>query len=331
MDLLQLLTNKDKLDYSENYNYDNNFIGTRLFPQEKTNNLKVSIARLVENGSVPVMAQFHALDSEARIGDRTNYKEIEVEKLLIKEKLNQGERIAYYLNGVTDNDTVRDFIFDDANNLVSRVLTRAELANMQLMGYGRLEVNENNFKAVIDYGMPETNKLAVTGWSNAEHDIIGDLNKIKAQAKTKGKTIDKALTSSKVLGDMLKNTSIVNYLAKLNLIASETTLLDMLQSVFGIAFEVNDDVYKENANSKEVKRFYPEDKISFFGGTQSFGKGLYTNTPSELFGEVESSKGYVVINMWKSQDPAGIWTKAEAVYIPVPRDIEGLFIVTVGA
>ena len=77
MDLLQLLTNKDKLDYSENYNYDNNFIGTRLFPQEKTNNLKVSIARLVENGSVPVMAQFHALDSEARIGDRTNYKEIE--------------------------------------------------------------------------------------------------------------------------------------------------------------------------------------------------------------------------------------------------------------
>ena len=151
MDLLQLLTNKDKLDYSENYNYDNNFIGTRLFPQEKTNNLKVSIARLVENGSVPVMAQFHALDSEARIGDRTNYKEIEVEKLLIKEKLNQGERIAYYLNGVTDNDTVRDFIFDDANNLVSRVLTRAELANMQLMGYGRLEINENNFKAVIDY------------------------------------------------------------------------------------------------------------------------------------------------------------------------------------
>ena len=62
-------------------------MGQLLFPAEKTNNIKIATKTLVSNGTLPVMAQVHALDTEARIGDRTNYKELEVEKLLIKEKL----------------------------------------------------------------------------------------------------------------------------------------------------------------------------------------------------------------------------------------------------
>ena len=61
--------------------------GSCFFPAEKTNNIKIATKTFVSNGTLPVMAQVHALDTEARIGDRTNYKEL-VEKLLIKEKLN---------------------------------------------------------------------------------------------------------------------------------------------------------------------------------------------------------------------------------------------------
>ena len=39
----------------------------------------VDVARLVEGGNLPVMANFHALDTEAKIGDRTNYRTIEFE------------------------------------------------------------------------------------------------------------------------------------------------------------------------------------------------------------------------------------------------------------
>ena len=93
MNILNLITDKDRLEFSENYNYKTNFALSSLFPSRKSKNLKVDVTRLVENGSLPVMAQFHALDTEARIGDRTNYRQIEFEKLMIKEKLNQTERI----------------------------------------------------------------------------------------------------------------------------------------------------------------------------------------------------------------------------------------------
>lgn len=333
MDLLKLITNKDRLDYSENYNYKTDFLGTGLFTPRKTNNLKIAMARLMENGNLPVMAQFHAFDTEARIGDRTNYKEVEFEKLLIKEKLNQGERIAYYLNGVTDEDMIKDFIFDDMGNLTSRVLTRAELANMQVMATGKLTISENNFNTVVDYNLPDTNKLMVSGWNTASHDIIGDLNKIKAVAKGKGQAIDKALTSSKVIGYMLKNTAILGAYTNNNTtnILTEDRLLSWIYANFGIAFVTNDEVYKTSASSTDLNRFFPDDVISFFGGNGSFGEGLYTTTPSELFGEVERTNGFVALNTWKSTDPAGIWTKAEAVYLPVPKNIDGLFICSVTA
>ena len=62
-------------------------------------------------------------------------------------------------------------------NLTSRVLTRAELANNQVMATGKLEINENNFKTVVDYGYPSANNIPFSEWDKPEHDIVGDLNK----------------------------------------------------------------------------------------------------------------------------------------------------------
>ncbi len=332
MDLVNLITNADRLDYSENLNYDTNFIGTTLFAPRKTDNLKVTMSRIMEGGNLPVMAQFHAFDTEARIGDRTNYKTIEAEKLLIKEKLNQGERVGYYLTGVTNEEAIKEFIFDDMGNLAKRVLTRAEVANMQVLADAKIDVNENNFRTVVDYGLPAENRIAVSGWNTDTHDIIGDLNKIKSMAMAKGQIIDKALTSSKVIGYMMKNKAILSSFAN-NMngnILTPNALLNWVYNNFGIAFVTNDGVYKTSATGTDINRFFPDDVISFFGGT-SFGEGLYTTTPSELYGEANQTNGFVAFNTWKSQDPAGVWTKAEAVYLPVPKNIDGLFICTVGA
>ena len=330
MNVLNLITNKDRVDYSENYNYQTTFKLSPLFPAQKSRNMKVDVARLVEGGNLPVMANFHALDTEAKIGDRTNYKTIEFEKLMIKEKLNQTERITMLLGNNAPEQEIIDFIYDDMGNLTSRVLTRAELANNQVLSTGKLEINENNFKTVVDYGYPTANNVSFSGWANPTHDIVADLNSVKDKATKLGKTITRALTSSKIVGYMVANEGIKSFFEKSGNLVTTNRVLQWVYDNFGIAFEVNDDVYKLSANDTTTHRFYPENKITFFGGNGALGKGLYGVTPEELgLNNGVATRGNVTITQWETPDPVATWTKATALYLPVVSDIEGLFIATV--
>ena len=330
MNVLNLITNKDRVDYSENYNYQTTFKLSPLFPAQKSRNMKVDVARLVEGGNLPVMANFHALDTEAKIGDRTNYRTIEFEKLMIKEKLNQTERIAMLLGNNAPEQEIIDFIYDDMGNLTSRVLTRAELANNQVLSTGKLEINENNFKTVVDYGYPTSNNVSFSGWANPAHDIVADLNSVKDKASKLGKTITRALTSSKIVGYMVANEGIKAFFEKSGNLVTTNRVLQWVYDNFGIAFEVNDDVYKLSANDTTTHRFYPENKITFFGGNGALGKGLYGVTPEELgLNNGVATRGNVTITQWETPDPVATWTKATALYLPVVSDIEGLFIATV--
>ena len=331
MNILQLITNADRIAYVENYNYETNFKLSALFPAQKTENMKVEMSRLVENGNLPVMANFHAFDTEAKIGDRTNYREIEFEKLLIKEKLNQTERIAYLLGSNPKNKQIIDFIYDDMSNLISRVLVRAELANNQVLSTGKLEINENNFKTVVDFGYKKsTNDIALSGWGTPAHDIIGDLNNIVEKASKAGKKITRALTSSAIVQFMVNNDGIKAFFKDAGKLLTKKAVLTWVNENFGIAFEVNDDVYKTSALDTTAHRFYPENKISFFGGNSTLGKGLYGVTPEELkLNNGVATKGMVTITQWETPDPVATWTKASAVYLPVVADIDGLFIATI--
>lgn len=330
MNLLNLLTNKDRVDYSENFAYKQNFKLESLFGKEKTSNLKVAITRIVENGTLPTMASFHALDTEAKIGDRTNYRSLELQKLLIKEKLPTGERILELLGHNYDDKEAIDFIYDDFNNLISRIEARAELANAQLLSTGEIKINENNFKTTVNYGYNSGNNIAFSEWEKADHDIIGDLEKVIDKAKAKGKTITRALTSSKIVSYMTKNAGIQGYFAKSLTLPTSRNVLRWVYDNFGIAFDVYDDTYKESANDTKVHRFFPENKISFFGGNGEIGKGLYGITPEELeINDGKATNGFVTVTQWNTPDPVITWTKASAMYIPVIADIDGLFIATV--
>ena len=332
MNILNLLTNKDRIDYSEGYQYKKDFKTTVLFPQRKTDNMKVAIARLVENGALPVMANFHALDAEAKIGDRTNYSVMDYEKLFIKEKLNQTERILYFLNGTTDEDAVRDFIFDDFDNLVSRVLTRVELANCQVLSTGKLEINENNYKTVVDFGYKSSHNVALSAWADPEHSIIDDLNAVVEKAQADGKKLTRALTSSKVVSYLVKNKEIKSFFVNSGRVLNSRLVLEWVYENFGIAFETYDDVYKLSANDTATHRFFPENKIAFFDGQGTLGAGLFGVTPEELgLNEGVSTSGLVTLTQWETNDPVAVWSKASAMYLPVIADIDGLYIGTVSA
>lgn len=317
--------------FTENFNYKiEGYTGQLLFPSVKTRNIKVAYKQLVDNGDLPVMAQVHALDSEARIGDRANFNAIELKKLLIKEKLNLGEKISVYLDeyGGSKDDIV-DYVFNDTANLISRVITRTEVANMELLSTGKMTIKENNVDITIDYGFRDENKLVLSGWSSASHDIISDLQKIKNKAKSQGWTVVRAITSSTVIGYMLNNTAIKGYWDNKVAPITEKAMLDWVENYFGIEFIATDDVYKTSAQGTSQKRFFDEKAITFLGTRGALGKGLFGFTPEELKLNNTSEKNYVTVSMWDTEDPVTTWTKASGLYIPAISNINKMFIAKV--
>ena len=133
MDYVGMLKGKTWVEISEDFDYlraTKDFLGLKLFPMFKTENMKLAIADFVKGADVPVMALVHALDTEAKIGDRPDFKEINFEMLLVKEKLDQGEALRKKIRDMgmsREERAIIEAVYNDAANLISRVLTRFEV------------------------------------------------------------------------------------------------------------------------------------------------------------------------------------------------------------
>ena len=103
--VLTMITDKDRLDFSQNYSIARNYVGDRLFPDVKTENLEAEYERLSEGMDLPTAAMVHAFDTEAAIGVRPGFEKVLTEKLFIKRKINQSENLRQAIeNGVPDNE-----------------------------------------------------------------------------------------------------------------------------------------------------------------------------------------------------------------------------------
>lgn len=336
MNYLGLLEGKQWIAISEDFDYvraTRDFIGLKLFPMVRTDNMKLAVADLVEGADVPVMALVHALDTEARIGDRPDFKEIKYELLLVKEKLNQGEALKKKLKDMgmsNEEKTIMNAVFNDAANLISRVITRFEVAACEALATAKMTVNENNAKVTVDYQLPDDHKLVVSDWSNANHDILADLVKIRKNSKNK---IVRAFTSDKVIGYILGNSKLGDIAAKAGIYVTEDWAKEYIKNVFGIEFVSIEETYKTSAQDgkDKEKRMFDEDTITFVTTLNTLGNTFVTSSPEEDYGIAERTNGFVSITQWYSEDPAGVWTKASAIGLPVFRDIKQIYICKVKA
>ena len=305
------------------------FKGLRLFPMEKTSALKVAMQQLMDGYDIPVVALVHAFDTEARIGDRQNHEEFTEELVLIKEKLNQGEALKKKLNdaGMSASERMAlQFIYDDARNLLSRVITRLEVMAAELVGTGAITIKENNIDKVIDFNVPAENKITVTNWSDPSHSIISDLIAIRRKSKNR---IVRAFLSEKLVGYMLSNTELLDLAAGQNAYPTIDWIKDYLLSLLKIEFIEWDETYKLNALDNYDKRFFPEDTISFVTTRLPLGKTFMTSTPAEDAGLVEQTTAFATVHTDETKDPVGIWTIASGVGLPVIANPKGLYIVKV--
>ena len=337
-DILNMISDADRLEFSQQLSVARPaYIGDRIFPDQKTENLKAEYLRLADGATIPTMATVHAFDTEAEIGTRPALEKTEVEKLLIKRKINQTERMRQLTeNGVYADDAVVRYVFDDMRLMAESVKARTEVAKMEVLSTGKMTIKENNLNMTVDYGVPAAN----TGFKidfGEDADVIGQIQAIADKAASSGHALSEMVLGTKILRKLATNKGIQTLVygtVGAGTYVTAEKLRALFVDLFGFGqITTNDLRYKVQAANgvDKTMRFFPEDKVAFMsnGTAASFGVGLWGVTPEEAdYGQYNEKNAtqFITITQWATPDPVAVWTKASGLFIPVLPDPNALFI-----
>lgn len=331
-DFLKILGGEELAQISVQFDYTDatkDFVGLKLFPMVKTDNLKVAMYNLVKGATIPVIALVHAFDSEARIGDRPDYDVFREQLFLIKEKINQGEELRKKIRdmGMSDNEkAVVNAIYDDIANEISKVLTAFERRACEALSTGKLVINENGAVKTVDYGLAAANKIGFTGWNLPAHDIIADIAALKVASKDK---IVRMIVSSKIMGYLLANTKLNNFAVAQLQPMTAGYVKNYISNALGIEVIVDDRTFRTSYQDTTEYRFFDEDTVISLTTRGEVGKTFMTTTPTEDAGKTDATYGFVAVHQWVTDDPYTSWTKAEGVGLPVFADINNTLFLSV--
>ena len=337
--VLETITEEERLNFSQSFDVKRPGILGTIFPDTKTQYLKAEYYRLMAGQRLPEVAFVHALDTEAEIGSRPGFEKVLTEKLFIKRKINQSERLQQAIeNGVPDDNNLKKFVFDDAANLFEGVVARANVMKGQFLSTGIVKIKENHVDMSIDYGVTSDAKVTLTDWSKPDADIMGDISKMVAIAEDNGYVVNKALTSLKMINYMRNNTAMQTAVlgAANKRLLTKQELTNLLMQEYGFTIDRCDEKYRYRKADGTLKtgRYFKEDVFTLYeaNANGSFGSGLWGVTPEELEYRQfiqEENRSFVTLSMWATPDPVAVWTKASCMFVPVvPKANGGIVIGT---
>ena len=320
-----------------------------LFGDEKTDNITAKWQSIAAGYQLPMMAQFHAFDVEAQQTVRVPVDTHNIEKGLIKVKMNESERLRTMIrSGVQGDQNLWRYVIQDGYNLSEQVVTRTKVAKNEALATGQLTINENNLSLTIDYGVPAANKAhsVVTG---AGVDVPAQIQAIIDSALEQGVIIDTIVTSRKVIQQIRSSASVqtaINGNIGAGALVSMSALEAWLSAEYGINRVITNDLTYNAATGLDatgkpnvtIRRYYPQDKITFIATNPAgrVGVGLWGDPPEiELsrygaqVGNGGSASPFVYITQYAENDPAVVWTKASGLFIPVIYNPTHIFIATV--
>lgn len=318
-----------------------------LFNDIKTDNLVAYWESIASEYQVPMMAQFHAFDTETRKTFRVPIDTHNIEKGLIKVKINQSERMRALLRSGVREDALYDYVLQDGVRLSEQVFTRSKVAKNELLASGQVTIKENNLDLTVDYGVSAEQKAFTLDLSE-NADIPGQLQTIVDAALAKGKTLTGFVTARKNLTKMRMNKTVqkmINGTAQQGAIVRAAALQAWLEDEYGLSTIITNDLtYGADATYGEdgrpvitTARYFPEDKITFFAANSGnrLGTGLWGDPPEvdvQRFLQVSGSEfPYVYVSQWIENDPTVLWTKASGLFMPVLFDPYSLWIATITA
>ena len=320
-----------------------------LFTDQQTDHLVATWYTIASEYQIPQMAQFHAFDTIAQKSERAPIDEHNVEKGLIKVKRNTSELLRQLIGkGVNVESQLYDYVMDDAASLADQVVTRAKVARAELLATGQVTIKENNLDVTVDYNVPAAHKgLSFDLGAGATDDILTQIQAIIDLATASGVTINGMVAPRSVLSKLRSNSAVqtaINGNVGAGAMVRNAALTAFLQEEYGIEQVIADDLTyalpyttrSSNRPSVTTKRYFPANKVTFFGTSNGMrlGAGLW-GVPPEVeiarFADVSGStiSPYVYLTQWAETDPAVVWTKASALYMPVLFNPNALYIASV--
>lgn len=335
-----MVERQELLDFAQNLTPVRNWMGSTLFPDRKVEYIDAEFSRLMKNGTLPQIAKVHALDTEAVIADRLTWERVQMEQLLIKEKINQTESLRQLRRQLT-LDQIKNYVFDDAGRLFDGVIARIEKAKMDALALGKYVINENNLNFEIDYMIPKDN--FVNTWWDEDANILEDIIAWSDQAAENGPRPNVAITTQKVLRKIQRNKLIqraIRGTLSEGIMPTLAEINGLLQDQAQITIQINEDFYGETSENDgklimNRKRFFPEDTFVMVvtNANGSVGTGLYGVTPEEALEgnafDSRSERQFVTIDQWATPDPTAVWTKASALFVPVMPEVYGHIIANI--
>lgn len=320
-----------------------------VFGDEKTENLMASWESIASEYQIPMMAQFHAFDVESQKTFRVPIDTHNIEKGLIKVKINQSERMHALLNkGVNRESELYDYVLNDGIRLADQVFTRSKVAKNELLATGKITIKENNLDLTVDYGVPAANVALTLDFTSEEKTIPEQLEEIVQGARNDGVIIDGVYTASTVINALRKDVNIQKEIYGndgAGRLVKRSDLATYLADEFGITRLLTNDLnYGKgatfDANGRPTisqARYYPTNKITFFASNPAgkIGTGLWGDPPEAdaaefmRVGTEPSVSPFVKVSQWKENDPSVLWTKASALFMPVLYNPTSFYIATV--
>lgn len=334
----------DWLDVGFNVTRQNDPVDT-LFGDIRTDNLVAEWQTIAAEYQVPMMAQFHSFDTITKKTFRVPVDTHNIEKGLIKVKINQSERMRALTRAGVRDDALYDYVIQDGVRLAEQVFTRSKVAKNELLSSGVVTIKENNLDLTVDYGVSAAQKAFTLDLSE-NADIPTQIQAIVDAALASGKTITGMVTSKKNLTKMRRNSILqieINGAAGTGALVRTTALNAYLEDEFGIQTIITNDLtYGADASFDQdgrpviqTARYFPEDKVTFFCGNTAgkLGTGLWGDPPEVDVAKFQNVSGsefpYVYVSQWIENDPTVLWTRASGLFMPVLYDPYSLWIATV--
>lgn len=317
-----------------------------LFGDERTDNLIAYWQTIANEYQIPVMAQFHGFDTEAQKTFRVPVDTHNVEKGLIKVKINQSERMRALTRAGVQNQQMLDYVLNDGIRLADQVVTRTKVAKNELMATGKVTIRENNLNLTVDYGV-DAKQTGFTLDLSENADISGQIQEIVDNARDSGVILTGMITSRKVVTKMRRNANVqkeVNGSIGAGALVKKSALEAWLSDEFGIATVIEQDatygadavIGADDRPLITTKRYFPENVVTFFASNPSgrMGVGLWGDSPEVDLAALmkvsqSAASNFVYISQWVENDPAVLWTKASGLFMPVLYNPRSLWIATV--
>lgn len=322
--ILELFNQKEVLNYLQTREFPA-LLGESLFPEVKRQSLEFE--QIKGAGMTPVIASVHAFDTESEIGSREASKQA-LELALIKRKIQMNEKDIIALENprnAAEQQYLMSQVFNDVDTLVAGVKARVEAMRMEVLANGTITLAENGLSAVVDYGVSDDNKEALTGtalWTDETSDPLGDLER---WADALNGSASRALTSKTVLNALMRHPKIVGALfgSGSQRVATRQDLNAFLQQHDLPVIGVYDNKYrKQNDNGTyTAQRYFPNNKFVMFGDG-ALGETIYGPTAEEIRltrdPSIQTNQvGNVLAMVYEENlDPVSTWTKAVATALP---------------